>query len=223
MHDSMLELKRLKLRSKIYTPFIIIGIVGITFAMIMGLGKEDPLVFDTHVFMLIGGIACTLFGMMLYQNEESFAQKYDMTHLLDVEDKEERYQAYLEHLSDWIANDIEEINPVRARGSDPLGPDWGKTDFKLGHEPVRRDAIAEGKKYTGMEDELTAGEKMVADANKKYATMAQERWEVAESNDPDLIEYGVEKLGDLVRTDYFDENAEEGGFSKVANPDSDTH
>ena len=51
----MLELKRLKLRSKIYTPFIIIGIVGITFAMIMGLGKEDPLVFDTHVFMLIGG------------------------------------------------------------------------------------------------------------------------------------------------------------------------
>ena len=223
MHDSMLELKRLKLRSKIYTPFIIIGIVGITFAMIMGLGKEDPLVFDTHVFMLIGGITCRLFGMMLYQNEESFAQKYDMTHLLDVEDKEERYQAYLEHLSDWIANDIEEVNPVRARGSDPLGPDWGKTDFKLGHEPVRRDAIAEGKKYTGMEDELTAGEKMVADANKKYATMAQERWEVAESNDPDLIEYGVEKLGDLVRTDYFDKNAEEGGFSKVANPDSDTH
>ena len=104
-----------------------------------------------------------------------------------------------------------------------MGPDWGKTDFKLGHEPVRRDAIAEGKKYTGMEDELTAGEKMVADANKKYATMAQERWEVAESNDPDLIEYGVEKLGDLVRTDYFDKNAEEGGFSKVANPDSDTH
>ena len=223
MHDSMLELKRLKLRSKIYTPFIIIGIVGITFAMIMGLGKEDPLVFDTHVFMLIGGTVCTLFGMMLYQNEESFAQKYDMTHLLDVEDKEERYQAYLEHLSDWIANDIEEVNPVRARGSDPLGPDWGKTDFKLGHEPVRRDAIAEVKKYIGMEDELTAGEKMVADANKKYATMAQERWEVAESNDPDLIEYGVEKLGDLVRTDYFDKNAEEGGFSKVANPDSDTH
>ena len=53
--------------------------------------------------------------------------------------------------------------------------------------------------------------------------MAQERWEVAESNDPDLIEYGVEKLGDLVRTDYFNKNAEEGGFSNVANPDSDTH
>jgi len=74
-----------------------------------------------------------------------------------------------------------------------------------------------------MEDQLTAGEKMVADANQKYAAMAQKRWEVAESNDPDLIEYGVEKLGDLVRTDYFENNAEEGVFDKVANPDSDTH
>ena len=40
-------------------------------------------------------------------------------------------------------------------------------------------------------------------------------------NDPDLIEYGVERLGDLVKTDYFEKNAEEGGFSKVANPDQD--
>ena len=97
----------------------------------------------------------------------------------------------------------------------------GKTDFKLGHEPVRRDAIVEGKKYSGMEGDLTPGEKMVAYANTKYATMAQNRWEQAEANDPDLIEYGVERLGDLVKTDYFEKNAEEGGFSKVANPDQD--
>ena len=37
----------------------------------------------------------------------------DMTHLLDIDDKEERYQAYMEHLSEWIASDLEEINPVR--------------------------------------------------------------------------------------------------------------
>lgn len=161
-------------------------------------------------------------GILLYQNEEVFAQKYDMTHLLDIDDKEERYQAYLEHLSEWIASDIEEINPTRTRGSDPAGPDWGKTDFKLGHKPERRDAIIEGAKYTGMEGDLTSTEKMVADANTKYATMAQKRWEVSESSDPDLIEYGVERLGDLVRTDYFDKNAEEGVFSKVANPDDET-
>ena len=80
----------------------------------------------------------------------------------------------------------------------------------------------EGEKYSGMEDDLTHGEKMVADANQKYATMAQKRWEIAESNDPDLIEYGVDRLGDLVKTDYFEKNAEEGVFDKVANPDSET-
>ena len=222
MHDSMIELRRLRWRTRIYSPFIVLGIIGVALAIIMGLGKEDPLAFDIHFYVLIGGASFVLLGMILYQNEEVFAQKYDMTHILDVDDKEERYNAYLEHLSDWIANDIEEINPVRTRGSDPQGPDWGKTDFKLGHEPTRRDAIAEGEKYSGMEDDLTHGEKMVADANQKYATMAQKRWEVAESNDPDLIEYGVDRLGDLVRTDYFEKNAEDGVFDKVANPDSET-
>tara|TARA_B100000287_G_scaffold423578_1_gene467026 strand:+ start:2427 stop:3098 length:672 start_codon:yes stop_codon:yes gene_type:complete len=222
MQDSMSELKRLRWRTKFYSPFIALGIIGVAFAIIMGLGKDDPLSFDSHFYVLIGGVSFVLLGMILYQNEEEFAQKYDMTHILDLDDKEERYNAYLEHLSDWINSDIEEINPVRARGSDPLGPDWGKTDFKLGHEPVRRDAVVEGKKYSGMEGDLTAGEKMVADANQKYATMAQKRWEIAESNDPDLIEYGVDKLGDLVRTDYFEKNAEDGVFDKVANPDSET-
>ena len=46
---------------------------------------------------------------------------------------------------------------------------------------------------------------------------------MAEANDPDLIEYGVEKLGDLVKTDYFEKNAESGAFAKVANPDDNTH
>ncbi len=223
MHISMKELMRLKLRSKIYSPFIGIGIISVAVGIVMGLRYDDPLVIGSHTYLLIAGILSVFTGILLYQNEEVFAQKYDMTHLLDIDDKEERYQAYLEHLSEWIASDIEEINPTRSRGTDPAGPDWGKTDFKLGHEPVRRDAIAEGKKYSGMEGDLTSGEKMVADANSKYAKMAQKRWEIAEANDPDLIEYGVEKLGDLVKTDYFEKNADEGVFAKVANPDDSTH
>ena len=76
------------------------------------------------------------------QNEKDFAQKYDMTHLLDVEDKEERYQAYLEHLSVGLLTISKKLIGKSQRFR-PLGPDWGKTDFKLGHEPVERDAIAE--------------------------------------------------------------------------------
>ena len=223
MHGSMRELMRLKLRAKIYSPFIGLGIIFVALGIILGLAEDDPLTVGNHTYSMILGMLSILSGILLYQNEESFAQKYDMTHLLDIDDKEERYQAYLEHLSEWIASDMEEINPTRTRGSDPSGPDWGKTDFKLGQEPQRRDAIVQGEKYSGMEGDLTSGEKMVADANTKYATMAQKRWEIAEANDPDLIEYGVEKLGDLVKTDYFEKNAESGVFAKVANPDDNTH
>ncbi|MAH90730.1 MAG: hypothetical protein CMA11_03075 [Euryarchaeota archaeon] len=222
MHASIRELARLKLRSKVYSLFLGIGILAVTFAIIIGLRKEDPLVMGIHLLLLGGGIASVLVGLFLHQNEETFAQKYDMTHLLDIDDRVERFEAYMEHLSEWISSDIEELNPIRTRGSDPTGPDWGKTDFKLGHEPVRRDAIVEGGKYSGLEGELTSGEKMVAAANTEYAESAQKRWERAEANDPDLIEYGVERLGDLVRTEYFEKNAEDGAFSKVANQDSDS-
>ena len=214
---------RLKLRAKFYSPFISLGILLVALGIILGLTEDDPLATGSHTYSMILGMLSIFSGFLLYQNEESFAQKYDMTHLLDIDDKEERYQAYLEHLSEWIASDMEEINPTRTRGSDPSGPDWGKTDFKLGQEPQRRDAIVQGEKYSGMEGDLTSAEKMVADANTKYATMAQKRWEIAEANDPDLIEYGVEKLGDLVKTDYFEKNAESGAFAKVANPDDNTH
>jgi len=212
---------RLKLRSRIYSVFLALGIIAVTFAIILGMRVDDPLVIGTHMYVLVGGISFVFIGMILHQNEEVFAQKYDMTHILDIDDKEERYNAYLEHLSEWIAADMEDVNPTMTRGSDPQGPDWGKTDFKLGHEPGRRDAIVEGEKYSGMEGDLTSGEKMVEMANKDYAKMAQKRWEMAEANDPDIIEYGVERLGDLVRTDYFEKNAEEGAFTKVANKDSE--
>ena len=217
MHDSIQELMRLKLRSKIYSVFLAIGVIAVTFAIIIGLRMDDPLVFGNHFLIMLGGIGSTLIGMVLYQNEELFAQKYDMTHLLDIDDQETRFEAYLEHLSDWIATDMDQINPTRGRGADPSGPDWGKTDFKLGHAPERRDAIVEDVKYTGMEGDLTSGEKMVAEANLEYADMAQKRWDESEANDSDLIEYGVKRLGDLVKTEYFDKNAEDGIFNKVAN------
>ena len=62
---------------------------------------------------------------------------------------------------------------------------------------------------------MTPGEKLVEQANVDYAGVAQRRWEKAEANDPDLVEYGVERLGDLVRTEYFEKNAEDGVFTKL--------
>jgi hypothetical protein len=221
MHDSISELEefhwhRRRGRFVMWLGIVIfftgtIWFLIITQAELVGLG----------IVFSLAGLIVSLLGIVSIPHEEDFAMRYDMTHILDLDGEEERLVAYRKHLTEWVASGIETVNPIRTRGNDPAGPDWGKTDFMMGQEPVRRDAIVEGEKYAGLEGDLSDGEKMVESANVQYADMAQKRWEEAEANDPDLIEYGVEKLGDLVRTDYFDKNAEEGAFSKAASPEEE--
>ncbi|MGB1934351.1 MAG: hypothetical protein ACPHTH_00220, partial [Candidatus Poseidoniaceae archaeon] len=81
MHGSMRELMRLKLRAKIYSPFIGLGIILVALGIILGLAEEDPLSIGNHTYSMILGMLSILSGIILYQSEEEFAQKYDMTHL----------------------------------------------------------------------------------------------------------------------------------------------
>ncbi len=114
-----------------------------------------------------------------------------------------------------VLSESESSNNQMVRGQDEKGPDWGRSDADLGDELERRDAIVHGTKYEGLEDEITVSEQLKRDADDRYAKFAQQRWEQAEASDPDLIEAGVESLGDLITTDFFDKNAEEGAFKKV--------
>lgn len=223
MHASIKELNQLK-RYRFFTPFwILFGGVLCFVGAVLALRQDEILSIDDHSFIFIAGLVNIFMAVFFRKSEDDFAQKYDMTHLLDIDDTQERFEAYIQHLSEWIATDMEEINPIRTRGEDPSGPDWGKTDYEMGKEPQRRDAIVEGQKYHGMEDDLTMTEKMVEEANLDYAVYAQKRWEKSEAEDEDLIEYGVERLGDLVRTDYFEKNAEEGIFEKTTKKDEEPH
>jgi RecA-family ATPase len=73
----------------------------------------------------------------------------------------------------------------------------------------------EREEYQGLEEELTVAQQVKAEADLRYAEHAQQRWEEAERNDPDLIEAGVERLGDLVATDYFEKNHDPNAVSKL--------
>jgi len=223
VHASIKELNQLK-RYRFFTPFwILFGGVLCFVGAVLALRQDEILSIDDHSLIFIAGLVNIFMAVFFRKSEDDFAQKYDMTHLLDIDDTQERFEAYVQHLSEWIATDMEEINPIRTRGEDPSGPDWGKTDYEMGKEPQRRDAIVEGQKYHGMEDDLTMTEKMVEEANLDYAVYAQKRWEKSEAKDEDLIEYGVERLGDLVRTDYFEKNAEEGIFEKTTKKGEEPH
>ena len=52
--------------------------------------------------------------------------------------------------------------------------------------------------------------------------MAQERWEEAERADMDLVEAGVERLGDLVATDWFEKHAKDGAVEDLTGSHEDS-
>ena len=94
-------------------------------------------------------------------------------------------------------------NVYKTRGKDSSGPAKGKGGDLLSGENDRIDAMIKRPEFDDLEGPLTKTEKLVAEANKIADKRALEEWKVAESNDQELIEAGVEKLGDLVATGHF--------------------
>ena len=110
---------------------------------------------------------------------------------------------------------------TRTRGDDEKGPTWGKQDGVFGEVTDYRDAVEHGKVFDGLEGELYKSEKLIKNANENYSEMAQLRWEKAQSNDPDLVEAGVETLAELVTTDYFEKNSKDGAVEELMGQNSD--
>jgi len=104
----------------------------------------------------------------------------------------------LEKEIDWKGGSV-----YKTRGKDSRGPAEGKGADTFGDEVSRVDAMSERLEFEDLEGPLTKGEELVAEANIIASERALEEWKKAESNDPDLIEAGVEKLGDLVALGYF--------------------
>jgi len=104
----------------------------------------------------------------------------------------------LEKEIDWKGRSV-----YKTRGKDSQGPAEGNAADTFGEKISRVDAMSERLEFENLEGPLTKGEELVAEADDIAAEKALEEWKNAESNDPDLIEAGVEKLGDLVAQGYF--------------------
>ena len=104
---------------------------------------------------------------------------------------------------------------LRTRGTDEKGPAFDKAEARVDPTLVRVDPSLHEGDYEGLEGDLKVSEKLVEEANQHYAAIAQRQWEAAEKNDVDLIEAGVERLGDLVASGWFEQNAKEGAMREV--------
>ena len=108
----------------------------------------------------------------------------------------------------------ERSNQLMTRGKDERGFTSGILESEL--DAYRNLTEAEDREeYHGLEGDLTIAQQVKAEADLRYAERAQRRWEEAERNDPDLIEAGVTRLGDLVATDYFEKNHDPNAVMKL--------
>ena len=97
----------------------------------------------------------------------------------------------------------------KTRAVDLKGPAEGSGADTIDARMPRIDAMTPRPEFEGLEGDLTEGEKLLEEANVVRHEKAQKEWKEAERSDTDLIEAGVEKLGDLVAKGYFSE--QEGG------------
>ena len=107
---------------------------------------------------------------------------------------------------------------MRNRGSDEKGPAFGDKTSKFSTAKARIDAF-DNKEYDDIESIITETEVLVNLADKQYAKDAAKQWTDSEKNDSDLIEAGVENLGDLIKTGWFDKNSKDGAVNDLYNED----
>ena len=86
----------------------------------------------------------------------------------------------------------------KTRAEDPKGPAEGSGSDTIDAGMPRIDAMTPRPEFEGLEGELTKGEKLIEEANVVRDEKAHKAWQESEETDADLIEAGVEKLGDLV-------------------------
>jgi hypothetical protein len=175
-------------------------------------------VFSQFLIGFIGSLVGQFLAIVDYIDRRSTANKWIEEMLsdlhIDIDDFEGAItlEGILERVN-MQTIDVEK-NPVRTRGKDARGFTGGVIESELDGEQAIR-PVSKEDQYSELEQALTITEQVKAEADKRYAEHAQQRWEEAERNDPDLIEAGVTRLGDLVATDYFEKNHDSSAVSDL--------
>ena len=104
---------------------------------------------------------------------------------------------------------------LRTRGTDEKGPAFDSDGADINPKKERTDASLHEGDYEGLEDELRISEQLVEEANQHYAEEAQRQWDIAEKRDMDMVEEGIERLGDLVASGWFERNPKDGALREL--------
>lgn len=177
-----------------------------------------------HDAVVVGSVMAAILTvfMMMKRNGDIKARQSEenLLRLLEVdpeyfEDGPARQQLTLAAETGKFSELQVKKNTGAIRGHDEKGFTGGAKQKALDSKGTRRDVKESEGMYDGLEGDLRRSEHLVEEANARYQEVADQQWKEAESADQDLIEAGVERLGDLVRTDWFDKNAKDGAVDEL--------
>jgi len=188
-----------------------------------GLGVAGALYLGFDSLRVSGGFLVLFSAVMLVrmnQNARALSREETLLRLLEVDPDLFETADFRQRLT--LAAETGRFDEVQVkkntgsiRGHDEKGFTGGVEVNADGGIAPRRDVKESEGIYDGLEGELSRSEHLVGEANAQYEVVANERWKAAEEADLDLIEAGVERLGDLVRTDWLEKNAKDGALDEL--------
>jgi len=171
------------------------------------------------LFVVAGGASRTVRARrVLEQRLESLLAAIEMDWgRLEEMDLTESEREMLHHVFTHQFADAEQVHLEhrRQRGMDEKGPAFDDGTRPFATASARRDPAEHEANYEGLEGPLLHGETLLEEANANYTKTAQKRWIEAEQSDPDMVEAGVERLGDLVASGWFEKHQQEGAVREL--------
>ena len=205
-----LDISQLESQEKIVKSLAKIAIFSSTTSVIVllyGFIIPDPVIFLSIVLIPIAIVIANNSIERMYQQKTEFL-------LNDLQSEE-----FIDNISSSRSTDSKHSNYpnseyLRIRGSDEKGPAFGKDNKNFSTHGKRIDAMA-NRDYDDIESTSTNAEKMIRLADEVQSDISSKQWEKSESMDNDLIEAGVDNLGDLLKTGWFEKNKQDGAVKRL--------
>ena len=174
------------------------------------------IVITIFVYSIIFGINYTITNNVKKRVITDFARLFEIDIEDDLTELNNTISMYKKGEFEQIEVSFTNKKHRRSRGFDDKGPTGGVLISPLDKDNQRIDAM-KNNDYQHLNEDITAGQALIREADEKYAKISEERWKNSESKDADLIEAGVERLGDLLKTDWFEKNAKDGAIKELYN------
>lgn len=175
--------------------------------LVHGFIIPDPVIFLSIVLIPIAIV-------MADNSIENMYQKKIEYLLNDLQAKEFSDKEIMDNSSDKKASNYPNSEYLRVRGGDEKGPAFGKSDKNFSTHGKRIDAMT-NRDYDDIESISTDTENMIRDADNIQSEISAKQWQQSESMDSDLIEAGVDNLGDLIKTGWFEKNKRDGAVKQL--------